>query len=365
MWMRASASIWMQGNASQNWFEVLYKERFINQEDYKMGKPGTWGNSETVQLEILPFESNPLEIKYTHISTRFDPEYGVLWTQMKPEGIPCCSQGLLDDLDHHQKILEKSGGKIKVGDQLHAIHYAVASSLTPGVFNLGGDLGLFSALIKSKDRQALLKYSAKCLDVIFTRTSHYKFPLITISLVQGDALGGGLEAALSSDVIIAERSTKMGFPEMLFNLIPGHGAFSMAARKIGVAQAERMILSGKIYSAEELHEMGLVDVIAEDGEGVEAVRNYVAKQSRCSNGYMALQKARHRFNPVTYQEMMDITNIWVDAALQLTDRDLKVMDRFLRSQQKIFGKYETVVHSGVAVQALMAARRKVEISIVS
>lgn len=336
-----------------------------NQGDYEMAKPGAWGNSETAQLEILPFEINPLEIKYSQISTRFDPEYGVLWTEMKPEGVPCCSQELLDDLDHHQKILEKSGGKIKVGDQLHAVRYAVAASLTPGVFNLGGDLELFSSLIKGKDRQALLKYSAKCLDVIFTRTSHYNFPLITISLVQGDALGGGLEAALSSDVIIAERSAKMGFPEMLFNLIPGHGAFSMAARKIGVTQAERMILSGKIYSAEELHELGLVDVLAEDGAGVEAVRDYVAKQARSSNGYMALQKARHRFNPVTYQEMLDITNIWVDAALQLTDRDLKVMDRFLRSQQKIFGKSQAGQPSVEAGQTSFMTRRKAEISLVS
>jgi DSF synthase len=328
-----------------------------------MGKSGTWGNSETVQLEILPFEINPLEIKYSQISTRFDPEYGVLWTEFKPEGIPCCSQELLDDLDHHQKILEKSGGKIKIGDQLHAIRYAVAASLTPGVFNLGGDLGLFSSLIKSQDRQALLKYSTKCLDVIFSRTSHYNFPLITISLVQGDALGGGLEAALASDAIIAERSAKLGFPEMLFNLIPGHGAFSMAARKIGVANAEKMILSGKIYSAEELHELGLVDVLVEDGEGVEAVRDYVAKRSRCSNGYMALQKARHRFNPVTYQEMMDITNIWVDAALQLNEKDLKVMDRFLRSQQKLFGKNAKAQPFGEATQRSAVAWRNPEMAL--
>lgn len=310
-----------------------------------MGKLGIWNNKEAGQLGISSRENNPLAVKYSQLSTRFDPEFGVLWTEMKPEGIPCCTRELLDELDHHQKTLEKCGGKIQIGDQLHPVHYAVAASLTPGVFNLGGDLRLFSSLIKSKDQQALLKYSTKCLDVIFARTSHYNFPLITISLVQGDALGGGLEAALASDVIIAERGAKMGFPEMLFNLIPGHGAFSMAARKIGVNHAERMILSGKIYSAEELHELGMVDVLVEDGEGVEAVRDYVAKRARCSNGYMALQKARHRFNPVTYQEMMDITQIWVDAALQLSDKDLKVMDRFSRSQKKLFEKGESVQRS--------------------
>jgi len=321
-----------------------------------MGKLESLSNNETRQTGNLLNEINPLEVSYSQISTRFDIEHGVLWTEMKPEGIPCCTRELLDELDHHQKTLMKCGGQIKVGDKSHPVRYAIASSLIPGVFNLGGDLGLFSALIKSKDRNALLKYSTKCLDVIFTRTSHYNFPLITISLVQGDALGGGLEAALASDVIIAERGAKMGFPEMLFNLIPGHGAFSLTARKIGVTQAEKMILSGKIYSAEELHEMGLVDVLAEKGEGVEAVHDYIVKNSRCSNGYMALQKARHRFNPVTYQEMMDITNVWVDAALQLADRDLKVMDRFQRSQQKLFGKKEAGQLSGNTKQKAVISR---------
>ena len=322
-----------------------------------MGKLGTWDNRETAQLEMLSMEINPLEVEYSQISTRFDSEYGVLWTEMNPEGIPCCSIELLDELDHHQRTLKKCGGKIKVGDQLHPIHYAVVNSLTPGVFNLGGDLRLFSSLIKNEDSQALLKYSTKCLDVIYTRTSHYNFPLITISLIQGDALGGGLEAAMSSDVIVAERSAKMGFPEMIFNLIPGHGAFSLLARKIGVSQAEKMILSGKIYTAEELYELGLVDVLAEDGDGEETVREYIAKRARCSNGYMALQKARHRFNPVTYQEMLDITNIWVDAALHLTDKDLKVMDRISRSQQRLFGE-------SAASKPGFRSRRNAEISLV-
>jgi DSF synthase len=318
------------------------------------------GNNTAGQVGVLSREKNPLEVEYSQISTRFEPEYGILWTEMNPEGIPCCTNELLDELDHHQKILEKCGGKIQVGDQLHTIHYAIAASLTPGVFNLGGDLGLFSSLIKNKDRQTLLKYSTKCLDVIFARTSHYSFPLITISLVQGDALGGGLEAALASDVIIAERGAKMGFPEMLFNLIPGHGAFSLVARKVGVNHAEKLILSGKIYSAEEMYEIGLVDVLAEDGKGVEAVRDYITKRARCSNGYMALQKARHRFNPVTYQEMMDITNVWVEAALQLGEKDLKVMDRFARSQQKLFGKSTLVQHSGEVVQKAAVVGRKSE-----
>ncbi len=298
------------------------------------------------KLEFFTKANNPTKIQYTQLVTRFDPDYGILWTEMNPEGIPCCTKELLDELYHHHKTIEKCGGKIQIGDELHPVSYSVVSSLNPGAFNLGGHLELFSHLIKEKDRQALLDYSIRCLDVMFSRMSHFGLPLITISLVQGDAMGGGLEAALTSDVIIAERSTKMGFPEMLFNLIPGHGAFSLVARKIGVTHAERMILSGKLYSAEELHALGLVDVLVEDGEGEEAVYEYIEKQARRSNGYIALKKARQRFNPITYQELLDITDVWVEAALQLGEKDLKVMDRFVRSQQKLFGKSELVQHSG-------------------
>jgi DSF synthase len=328
-----------------------------------MVKSGAWSNKEMGQLGFFPLENNPLDIRYSQLSTRFDPEYGVLWTEMNAEAVPCCTKELLDDLYHHHKTIESSGGRVKFANQLHSVQYSVVSSRTPKVFNLGGDLGLFSALIKSKDRQTLLTYSILCLDVMFSRMSHFKAPLITISLVQGDALGGGLEAALTSDVIIAERSSKIGFPEMLFNLIPGHGAFSLVARKIGVNHAERLILSGKVYSAEEMYELGLVDVLVEDGTGVEAVRDYVAKRARCSNGYMALQKARHRFNPVTYEEMMDIANIWVDAALQLGEKDLKVMDRFARSQQKLFGKSDMKQHSGEVMLKAAAAGRKTEMAL--
>ncbi len=289
-------------------------------------------------VEFLSNAISPIKIQYDQVITRFDSEHGISWVEMKPDGVPCCTQELLSELNRYNKSIENSGGKIQVGNELHTIHYSVVTSLTPGAFNLGGHLGLFSQLIKNKDSESLLSYSMKCLDVIFSRVNHYNQPLTTISLVQGDALGGGLEAALSSDIIIAERSAKMGFPEVLFNLIPGHGAFSMVARKIGVNHAEKMILSGKIYSAEELHEMGLVDVLVEDGMGEVAVYEYIEKQARRSNAYMALKKARQRFNPMTYKEMLDITNIWVDAALHLSEKDLKVMDRFARSQQKLFGK---------------------------
>lgn len=303
-----------------------------------MGQLGAWGDRKMGQLEILPCRRNPLEIEYTQLATRFDSDREISWALMNPEAVPCFNQKLLGELRQYHQSIEDCGGKIWVRGELHPVRYLVLGSRIPGVFNLGGQLALFSQLIRNADRQALTHYATMCIDAMASRIRHCDLPVVTISLVQGDALGGGFEAALTSDIIIAERGSQMGFPEILFNLFPGMGAYSFLARKIGHIQAEKMIMGGKLYSAEKLHELGVVDVLVENGAGEEAVYDYVDKQARRSNGYIAVQKVRHRFNPVTYQELIDITGIWVDAALQLGEKDLRVMDRFVRSQQKLFEK---------------------------
>lgn len=287
-------------------------------------------------MQIVTQTRNPLDAKYTQMSTRFDPESGILWTLLNPLEVPCFNLELLTELRHHHDLIEASACQLSMAGGIHEIQYSVLASLTPGVFNLGGQLALFRQLIRSKDRQLLLHYATKCIDVIYQRVHHFNLPLVTITLIEGDALGGGFEAALTSDVIIAEKGTQLGFPEILFNLFPGMGAYSLVARKAGTKCAERIILSGKLYSAEELHEMGVVDQVVPVGEGKNAIYEYVKKQERRANGFQAVQKARQRFNPVTLEELMDITMVWVDAALKLTEKDLKVMDRFVRSQERLF-----------------------------
>lgn len=279
---------------------------------------------------------HPLAQDYSHLSVRFDPERGVLWTLLNPKNVPCFNLELLGQLRTHHDDIESYGKRTLDIGQGHDVRYSILASLTPGIFNLGGQLALFRELIRSGNRDALLHYATKCIDVINQRVNHFNLPLATITLLQGDALGGGFEAALTSDVIIAERRSQVGFPEILFNLFPGMGAYSLLARKVNPKFAEKMILGGKMYSAEELHEAGLIDILAEDGKGVEAVNDYIKKQERRANGFLAVQKARHRFNPVTHQELMDITTVWVDAALKLKEKDLKVMDRFVHSQEKLF-----------------------------
>lgn len=300
-------------------------------------------------MQTVLSRKNVLHNRYTQLSPRFDTEFGVLWSALAPQGVPCFNHGLLQELVDHHETIQRSGGFLEVDGVTHAIRYSIAASNIPGVFNLGGNIALFKQLIRERDRQGLLAYATLCINVLMPRILHFELPLVTLSLVQGDALGGGMEAVLTSDIVIAERHCVMGFPEILFNLFPGMGAYSMLGRKIGSANAEKVILSGKMYKAEELYEMGVVDVLAEEGMGERALYDYIAKLERRSNGYQAVQRAKHRFNPISYPEMMDITTVWVDAALRLTEKDLKVMDRLVRSQEKLY------LPSRESVQRLHAA----------
>ncbi|HXI36624.1 MAG TPA: crotonase/enoyl-CoA hydratase family protein [Burkholderiales bacterium] len=267
--------------------------------------------------------------------TEFEPALGTLWGYMNPKGTPCFSLGLLKDIRKHDATLAANGGRVEVDGAWHPVRYYVGASRIPKVYNLGGDLGLFVLLIKARDRQALVHYARQCIDNLHARIENYGCPtMTTISMVQGDALGGGFECALTSDVIVAEESAQMGLPEILFNLFPGMGGYSMLVRRLGVRDAERMIASGRVCSAAKLHDMGIVDVLAKDGQGESAVRQWIAVNAKRRNGLQGMYLSRRLANPITRAELDSIAEAWVDAALRLEDRDLKMMSFLVRAQAR-------------------------------
>jgi len=87
----------------------------------------------------------------------------------------------------------------------------------------------------------------------------------TIALIEGYALGGGLELALTCDFRIAADNARMGFPEIDLGIMPGAGGTVRAPKLIGAARAKELIFTGKILRAEEAMRIGLVnDVVPAD-----------------------------------------------------------------------------------------------------
>jgi DSF synthase len=280
-----------------------------------------------------PLTNGGVEFSFSpQLRAHFDKETRALWSRWAPEPRPCFNPALLADIRAFQEYLAGTGGTIDCYGEEHPIEYVVLASATQGVFNLGGDLDLFKQLIDTRDRQGLLRYGRACIDVLYRQYIGHELPLTTISLVQGECLGGGFEAALSSDVLIAEKSARFGFPEIIFNLFPGMGAYSFLERRIGQRGAEELITSGKIYTAEEMAAHGVVDVVAENGNGEAEVAALIRRRSRSRSGFAALTQVRRRVQRIEFSELLDVVQIWVDSALKLNSRDLKLMQRLVSRQ---------------------------------
>jgi DSF synthase len=216
--------------------------------------------------------------------------------------------------------------------QLLPIHYTVLRSAHPDQFSLGGDLKHFRSCIQRKDRAALYDYARLCLNILYELATSVNRHATTIALVQGRALGGGFEAALSADFLIAEDHSEFGFPEILFGLFPGTGGMSLLARRIGVHEAERMMTCGRVYPAAELKELGIVDVLCPRGEGPVAVQRFIADHARHRAARLMLQRSRYRVAPLDYQELVTVAEEWVETAMVLSDADLRAMDVLIRMQ---------------------------------
>jgi DSF synthase len=275
-------------------------------------------------------------VPYRQLSTRYDSQHAALWCILDPKPRACFSLEVLTELRHFQSGVEQ----LLDGDDAdrEQVRYVILASKTPGVFNLGGDLALFIECVREKNRTKLREYALACINVLHPHAIGFRLPITTVSLVQGDALGGGLEAALASDVVIAERSAQMGFPEILFNLFPGMGAYNLLERRLGAAAAQKMILNGKVYTAEEFHALGLVDVLAEDGRGENALYEYIVRNSGKRIAHEAVLRVRRELNTLPYDQLVSVVDIWVASAMRLGTRELRLMDRLARAQDRLSPK---------------------------
>lgn len=271
----------------------------------------------------------PPEPDFTELSLDFQPANHTLWVHQEHRQALGYTPALLEDILGFHNHFRGMAGTAE-----EKVRFLVWASRHPTVFNLGGDLALFCKLIRDGDRAQLQTYAHDCIHAVYGHATNHGLPIISIAMVQGDALGGGLESVLSSDVIIAERGARFGFPEILFGLFPAMGAYSIISRRIGSAAAEKMILSGRTYSADEMLELGLFDQVVEKGEGPEAVRRYISESQRKFAGIMSVYAARRRVNPMTLDELMDIVEMWVKAAMTLDESMLRRMELLVRAQKR-------------------------------
>jgi enoyl-CoA hydratase len=98
-----------------------------------------------------------------------------------------------------------------------------------------------------------------------------------IAAVNGYALGGGFEVALACDIIYASEKARVGFPEVTLGILPGFGGTQRTAKLAGLAKAKELIFTGKVITAQEAYDMGLINKVVPDDQLMATVQELAAK----------------------------------------------------------------------------------------
>jgi enoyl-CoA hydratase/carnithine racemase len=157
----------------------------------------------------------------------------------------------------------------------------VLSSAVPGFFAAGADIKHVATL----DTEAFADYRDAARVPIERLAFSCRRP--SIALVEGRALGGGLELAMACTLRVASHAARLSLPEVKLGLIPGAGGTQRLPRLVGRGRALEILLTGREVDAEEAARIGLVDRLVEDDDALGATLALARRMARASGPAMA------------------------------------------------------------------------------
>lgn len=199
---------------------------------------------------------------------------------------------------------------------------------------MGGDLPFFLECIRNRQKKSLTEYAHLCIDAIYNIYNAFGLPAITIALVEGNAYGGGFECALAHDFIVAEESAQFCLPENKFNLFPGMGAHSVLNRKIGAVDTNALIRNSRIYKSRYLQSLGLVEEITERNRSMLALIKLARRIKDRFNFELHHIRCTKIVHSLPKKELLNITDIWVDTCMKVSDFDLRKMEILATAQSR-------------------------------
>jgi len=165
-----------------------------------------------------------------------------------------------------------------------AIRVVVLTGTGDKAFVSGGDISIMAKGAGYMD----VMHSLPAGQQITWNMEHFRKPII--ARINGIALGGGTELALSCDIRVAADTAIMGLPETSLGIIPGYGGTQRLPRLVGVGMAKRLILTGEHIKADEAYRIGLVDMVVPKAELDEAVTKMCSRIAAKSPVAMAMAK---------------------------------------------------------------------------
>ncbi len=173
----------------------------------------------------------------------------------------------------HASVTFESPGAINV------LSSAVLRTIGAEVGRIGNDRDIRTTVFQAEGKVFLAGADIKEMSEFVSDRAHdyavlgqgvfddiASMPCVTVAVINGATMGGGLELALACDFRIAVKSAKLGLPEVTLGLIPGWGGIGRLTKLVGPSRAKRLFLSGAAVSAEEGSHWGLVDEVVNSPE---------------------------------------------------------------------------------------------------
>ncbi len=183
----------------------------------------------------------------------------------------------------------------------------------PKIFAAGADIGAFPIGDGHRDPTPMVDVLNEALFKL------ENLDQITVSAVNGVALGGGCELSMTTDFRVCGASAAFGQPEILLGIIPGGGGTQRLTRLVGVTKSKDISYSGRMVSAEEALEIGLVSAVYPDEEvldkAIEMVAAYAEGPAALANVKRSIMDGLH----VSLEEAVAIERREFIAAFQTDD----------------------------------------------
>ncbi len=225
-----------------------------------------------------------------------------LVTFNRPKVLNAISQAMLEELLTVLEHVQKS----------HVIKVLVLTGAGDKAFIAGADISQFEKMT-SKEAAELAKFGQK----VFTRLE--ELPQPTIAAVNGYALGGGCELALSCDFIYAGENAQLGQPEVNLGILPGWGGTQRLSRLVGKPMAKELVFTGKIIYAHEAQRLGIVNKVCHDAQLMEDVMK-IAKLI-LSKGPLAIAQAKRVIEDGYHKELIDALEMEAEAFAKIFDTE--------------------------------------------
>src|SRR5438045_1619980 len=176
-------------------------------------------------------------------------------------------------------------------------------------FCAGGDLRELYRGIRELEKSAALagirEFHQRIHHVMNTLDAS---PLTTIAAVHGIVFGGGLELALTCDLIVADKTARFCFPELRLGLIPGFGGIPRLKRDLGNAVVRDLLLTGRSFNVTKAQQIGLVSQVVAEGEGLRVARATAAQLGKFDR-HTAVA-AKKFIKPIPYEALQQEIDIF-------------------------------------------------------